>query len=58
MYCTVRYDLKPAWRFTCRVRSTKLVYTASEPIGTITYGSEQGLQRNAIRLEGLPLNSN
>ena len=33
---------------------TKLVYTASEPIGTITYGGEQGLQRNAIRLEGLP----
>ncbi|MGB0329868.1 MAG: hypothetical protein ACPGCU_04530, partial [Candidatus Poseidoniaceae archaeon] len=32
----------------------KLVYTASEPIGTITYGGEQGAQRNAIRLEGLP----
>ena len=32
----------------------KLVYTASEPIGTITYGGEQGTQRNAIRLEGLP----
>lgn len=32
----------------------KLVYTASEPIGTITYGGEQGMQRNAIRLEGLP----
>ena len=33
---------------------SKLVYTASEPIGTITYGGEQGAQRNAIRLEGLP----
>ncbi|MGB2048188.1 MAG: hypothetical protein ACPIBN_03330 [Candidatus Poseidoniaceae archaeon] len=32
----------------------KLVYSASEPIGTITYGGEQGAQRNAIRLEGLP----
>jgi hypothetical protein len=32
----------------------KLVYSASEPIGTITYGGEQGVQRNAIRLEGLP----
>jgi len=32
----------------------KLVYSASEPIGTITYGGQEDKQRNAIRLEGLP----
>ena len=31
-----------------------LVYDASEPIGTITYGGESASQRNAIRMEGLP----
>ena len=34
--------------------SEALQYSASEPIGTITYGGESGTQRNAIRLNGLP----
>ena len=31
-----------------------LTYSASEPIGTITYGGNDEQQRNAIRLNGLP----
>ena len=37
-------------------RTDALEYTASEPIGTITYGGQSGEQRNAIRLSGLPAN--
>ena len=32
----------------------RLIYEASSPIGTITYGGEDGEQRNALRLVGLP----
>ncbi|MBI19729.1 MAG: hypothetical protein CMB73_04055 [Euryarchaeota archaeon] len=31
-----------------------MVYDASDPIGTITYGGVDGIQRNAMRLVGLP----
>ncbi len=31
-----------------------MTYSASSPIGTITYGGESATQRNAIRLNGLP----
>ena len=31
-----------------------MTYSASSPIGTITYGGESATQRNAIRLKGLP----
>ena len=31
-----------------------MTYSASAPIGTITYGGESAEQRNAIRLKGLP----
>lgn len=34
--------------------SSELSYSASTPIGTITYGGTSGEQRNAIRLAGLP----
>ena len=34
--------------------SEAMTYSASDPIGTITYGGESATQRNAIRLEGLP----
>lgn len=34
--------------------SEAMTYTASDPIGTITYGGESPDQRNAIRLKGLP----
>ncbi|MEJ6563413.1 MAG: hypothetical protein QNL85_06890 [Euryarchaeota archaeon] len=34
--------------------SEAMTYTASDPIGTITYGGESPDQRNAIRLNGLP----
>ncbi len=33
---------------------SELSYSASTPIGTITYGGTSGEQRNAIRLAGLP----
>ncbi len=32
----------------------RLIYEASAPIGTITYGGQDGEQRNALRLVGLP----
>ena len=32
----------------------RLIYEASAPIGTITYGGQDGDQRNALRLVGLP----
>ncbi|MDP6233148.1 MAG: hypothetical protein QF839_03115, partial [Candidatus Poseidoniaceae archaeon] len=32
----------------------RLIYEASSPIGTITYGGQDGDQRNALRLVGLP----
>lgn len=35
-------------------QAESLQYSASEPIGTITYGGASGTQRNAIRLSGLP----
>ncbi len=35
-------------------QAESLEYSASEPIGTITYGGQSGTQRNAIRLAGLP----
>ena len=34
--------------------ASELSYSASTPIGTITYGGTSGEQRNAIRLAGLP----
>tara|TARA_B110000467_G_scaffold147677_1_gene152930 strand:- start:24972 stop:29612 length:4641 start_codon:yes stop_codon:yes gene_type:complete len=34
--------------------SEAMTYSASDPIGTITYGGESPNQRNAIRLKGLP----
>jgi hypothetical protein len=34
--------------------SEAMAYSASDPIGTITYGGESAEQRNAIRLKGLP----
>ena len=34
--------------------ASELSYSASTPIGTITYGGTSGDQRNAIRLAGLP----
>ncbi|MEZ8079034.1 MAG: hypothetical protein QMC53_05410 [Candidatus Poseidoniaceae archaeon] len=34
--------------------ASELSYSASAPIGTITYGGTSGDQRNAIRLAGLP----
>ena len=34
--------------------ASELSYSASTPIGTITYGGASGDQRNAIRLAGLP----
>jgi hypothetical protein len=34
--------------------SEAMTYSASDPIGTITYGGESPTQRNAIRLKGLP----
>ena len=34
--------------------SEAMTYSASGPIGTITYGGESSEQRNAIRLKGLP----
>ncbi len=34
--------------------SEAMTYSASAPIGTITYGGESAEQRNAIRLKGLP----
>ena len=36
----------------------RLIYEASAPIGTITYGGQDGDQRNALRLVGLPPSSN
>ena len=32
----------------------RIVYQASSPIGTITYGGQDGTQRNALRLVGIP----
>ena len=44
---------RPA-RFSITQQPDSLQYDASEPIGTITYGGQDGEQRNAIRLTGLP----
>ncbi len=40
--------------FTVVQTASELSYSASTPIGTITYGGTSGEQRNAIRLAGLP----
>ena len=40
--------------FTVVQTASELSYSASTPIGTITYGGTAGEQRNAIRLAGLP----
>ena len=40
--------------FTVVQTPSELSYSASTPIGTITYGGTSGEQRNAIRLAGLP----
>jgi hypothetical protein len=40
--------------FTVVQTASELSYSASTPIGTITYGGSSGEQRNAIRLAGLP----